>query len=414
MTAVRRLFSEGFRIFFLAACVFALVSLAVWEVWLAAQAAGGLVELPTAALPTLWHAHEMVFGYAGATLGGFLLTAVPGWVGSKAAAQRFILLVFLLWLAGRAAVWASGSLPAPLVALADLSYLPVLGWKVGRLLMLRPKPQQLVLLAVIAVVWTGNVFCHLDWLGLMPDGASLGVRAGLLGHAALIFIIGGRVVPGFTRNAMVQAGREHGHPRNPTALAVLSIAPALALPVAVLAGLPAGLNGTLALAAGAAGLVRLALWQGLWTVTRPILWTLHLASLMGAAGLIALGLAYLNIGSEIAALHLIGIGGIGGMTLSILSRATLGHTGRPLVAPPALALAYALLPLAALARFAGSTWPEVYYPTGLAAGALWLTAYGLTLATLLAAFLGPRLPRAPVERQPTEALGRMRREGTRA
>jgi uncharacterized protein involved in response to NO len=240
------------------------------------------------------------------------------------------------------------------------------------------------------------------------------VRAGLLGHAALIFIIGGRVVPGFTRNAMVQAGRETGHPRNPAALAVLSIAPALALPAGVLAGAPGGLMAVLALVAGAAGLARVVLWQGLWTLGRPILWTLHLAAAMGATGFLALGLAYLDIGSEIAALHLIGIGGIGGMTLSILTRATLGNTGRPLVAPRPVALAYALVPLAAGLRWAGATWAEVHQSASLAAGALWLAAYALTLATLWPAFLGPRLPRAPVTRQPTEALGQSRREGTKA
>lgn len=397
---LKRLFSEGFRIFFLAACLWAVAAVGVWEIWLAVFAAGGVPELPAAQAPHIWHAHEMIFGYGTAVLGGFFLTAVPNWTGGKGAAHGFIGLAFALWLAGRLAMCESASLPPLLVAVVDLSFLPVLAAKIAAQLLVRPKPQQLIFLLTLTLIWTANLFCHLEWLGLIDDGVNPGLRAGLLTLVAMIVILGGRVTPGFTRNAMVAAGREKQLPWNPGPLAAMAIAPALALPVAVLIGLPVPVIAALALLAGAAVLLRLAFWRGRWTASRPILWTLHLSYGMAGAGLLAFGLAALNIGTEIAALHLLGIGAVGGMTLSVLSRATLGHSGRPLIAPGPVALAYVLLPLAALARFAGSALPEIHVAATLIAGALWLAAFALTIAALWPAWLLPRPPRAPVGKPP--------------
>lgn len=395
MTALSRLFSQGFRIFFFAACVFALLSMIVWEGWLANRALGGMAELPPAIAPHLWHAHEMIFGYGAAVLAGFFLTAVPNWTGGKAAPHRFIAAVFTLWLLGRLALWFSAALPPGLVALADLVFLPVLGSKLAAQLMVRPKPQQMVFLLALGLLWAANLACHLEWMGVLRDGVGPGLRAGLLTLVAMIAILGGRVTPGFTRNAMTAAGRETGLPRTPAALAFAATGPALALPPAVLLGLPAALVGALALIAGAAVLARVALWQGRWTLTRPILWTLHLSYGLTGLGLIAFGLASLSIGSEIAALHLLGIGSVGGMTLSVLSRASLGHSGRPLHAPPALAIAYVLMPLAALARVTASTFESTYVAASLLAGALWLAAFALALASLWPAFFLPRPARRP-------------------
>ena len=398
---IRLLFSEGYRIFFLSACGFALAALGLWEGWLALQAAGASVDLPVAMAPHLWHAHEMIFGYGGAALGGFLLTAVPNWTGGKAAPHRFIAAVFGLWLAGRLAMLGSGALPPLAVALADLAFVPVLAAKIAQQLIVRPKPQQMIFLATLSLLWLANLWCHLEWLGILRDGVAPGLRAGLLTLTAMIVILGGRVTPGFTRNAMVQAGREGDHPQNPRPLAAAAIAPALALPVALLLGLPGPVTSALALVAGVVALARVALWRGVWTLTRPILWTLHLSYALNALGLLAFGLAQLDIGSEIAALHLLGIGGVGGMTLSILSRATLGHAGRALIAPPPVALAYVLLPLAAVLRFAAATWPAVYTAATLTAGALWVAAFALALAALWPAWTQPRPPRAPAGRPPS-------------
>lgn len=393
-STLKRLLGEGWRVFFLSAGLYALLAMAVWEAWLASA---GALDLPARPAPHLWHAHEMIFGYGSAALAGFFLTAVPNWTGARGAPQRFIAVAAGVWLAGRLALWFSGALPPELVAAADLAFVPLLWGQMLRQLIRRPKPAQMIFLGLLALFWSANLLVHLDWLGLTAT-LDAGIRGGLLTLVAMIVVLGGRVTPGFTRNAMVATGREDRLPMNPAPLAALAIASALALVAAHLLALPAPIRGGLALVAGAAVLVRVALWRGGWTLDKPILWTLHLSYAANGLGLILLGLADLGQGSEVAALHVLGIGGVGGMTLAVMSRASLGHSGRPLVAPRAVAVAYALLPLAALARFAGSALPELYFPAVLAAGALWLLAFGLHVVALWPVWCQPRAPRAPVNR----------------
>lgn len=390
MTALARFFGDGFRVFFFAASLFAVLAVGVWAGWLAAQASGVTVDLPTATAPHLWHAHEMIFGYGAAVLGGFFLTAVPNWTGARAAPQLFNALVAGLWLMGRLAVWQSASLPAGLVALVDLAFVPVLATKLLEQLLKRPKPQQMILLAMLGLFWSGNLMVHLEWIGQTADTLWPGLRVGLFSLGALIMVLGGRVTPGFTRNAMVQSGCETGLPRNPMPLAAVAIAAAVAVPLGLMAQVPDMALGLAALIAGAAGLLRVALWRGGWTKDKPILWMLHLSYAVNSLGFVAFGLANLGLGSEVAALHLLSIGGVGGMTLAVMSRATLGHTGRALVAPKPVVLAYVLLPLAALARFAGSAWPGLYYPGIFTAAALWCIAFALFTIALWPAFFGPR------------------------
>lgn len=400
MTILKRLFSEGFRIFFLTACVFALVAIGVWVTYLARVYAGGSPDFAPAMVPMQWHSHEMIFGYGGAALAGFFMTAVPNWTGAKGAPARFMAVVFGLWLAGRLAIWWSGALPAPLVAAADLSFMPVLAFKMATLLLKAPKPQQMIFLLTLALVWAANLSCHLEWLGVIANGVEPGLRAGLFGLVAMILILGGRVTPGFTRNAMVSSGREDRLPRNPAALAVISAAPALALGPAILAGLPAYVLAALAGVAGTVALVRLALWRGAWTLSRPILWTMHLSYGFAGVGLLAWAAATLNLLPELSALHVLGIGAVGGMTLSILTRASLGHAGRPLVAPRPVALAYGLMPLATLARCAAAEYDAVAVPGTLIAGALWLVSFALVLAVFWPIWRDARPPRKPVRPPP--------------
>ncbi len=381
--ALQLLFSAGYRVFFLAAGLFAIFAILVWEGYLAVHAAGGMIsELPVGVAPHLWHGHEMIFGYGSAAVAGFLLTAAPSWTNSRSAPARFFVIASALWLAGRLAMWWGGNLPPVVTALADLSFLPIVAGSIDSLLIKRFKPRQFIIVIVIGVLWLGSLLMHLEWLGLTDDTADLGMRVGLLTLATLITILGGRVTPAFTRNAMVRAGREENLPETPMPLAVISIAGALLATVAMIAGMPNAMIGTLAAVSGLAGLARLALWRSGWTLGQPILWTLHLSYAMNAIGMMVLGAALLGVGSEVAALHLLGIGGVGGMTLSVMSRAAIGHSGRALVAPRPVALAYALVPLAALVRFAGSALPDFYFPAVLLAGGLWILAFTLYVAAM--------------------------------
>jgi len=391
MSGFMRVFSAGYRIFFLMAGLFAVFTMLVWEGWLAVHAAGGMVnDMPFGMAPHYWHAHELVFGYGSAALAGFLMTAAPNWVGGKGAGQAFFAFAAALWVLGRIVVWWSGALSPTVVAFADLVFLPVLAIRILMLLLQRPKPQQMIFLVVIAVFWVANLRVHLEWMDVTDDGVAEGLRAGLLTLSALIMVLGGRVTPAFTRNAMMKAGQQTSLPRDLKPAAAVAIAFALGLPVLTLFGFDGPVFGAIAICAGVAGLVRLSLWRGGWTLGQPILWALHLGYAVNAFGLIALGCAVLDVGSEVAALHLLGIGAVGGMTVAVMSRAALGHSGKALVAPWPIAMAYGMIPVAALSRFAASLWPEFYYPGVLVAGALWIVAFTFFVIELWPVFTGPK------------------------
>jgi uncharacterized protein involved in response to NO len=387
LRGMQTLLNEGLRIFFFAAALYAVFAMGIWEGWLGMQAATGQVPaMPFAPPPVLWHAHEMIFGYACAVLGGFFLTAVPSWTGEKSAR-----LLASLWLAGRLAVWWSGGLDPVLVAALDLAFLPLLGGKIALQLARRPKPQNVMLLGMVAMIWTGNLMVHLDWTGVWPGGAASGLRLGLLTIAATIAIIGGRVIPAFTRNAMRQAGRETGLPQSRAKAEMAGIVFAILLPLFVAAGAQDHLIAAIALMAGAAQAVRLAGWRGGWTLGQPILWSLHLAFAMLTLGYLALAAAMAGWVSEVGALHVLGIGAVGGMTLAMMSRASLGHTGRPLVVTRPIAWAYGLIGLAALVRFVGAEAAPGWYDWAvLVSGALWLLAFTLFTAVFWPILTRPR------------------------
>ncbi|WP_101068471.1 NnrS family protein [Roseovarius salinarum] len=393
----KRILGEPYRVFFLAAGVYAVFSLLVWEVWLGVHAAGGMVsEMPFAAAPHLWHAHEMIFGYAGAAVGGFLLTAVPNWTGGPAAARIYVPAVAAVWLAGRLAIWFSAALPAVLVATVDLAFLPLLAVKIALMLVKRPKPQNVMFLAFLALLWTGDLLVHLEWMGFAAGTLDTGLRVGLLALCVMIGVLGGRVTPGFTRNAMKRAGvPEDRLPRTRKPVDLAAVVLTMTVPLALALALPDVVIGALAVAAGALQVVRIAFWQPWWCLARPILWALHLGVAMLGAGLVLWGLSAFGLGSEVAALHVLGIGAVGGMTLAVMSRAILGHTGRALVAPGAVAVAYGLVAAAAGVRWVASEVAgSFYFPGMLLSGGLWIGAFTLYLAALWPAFAGPRVPRA--------------------
>ena len=379
------LFSEGFRIFFAAACGFALLALAWWLGWWG----GYLPDLPTPLAPMHWHAHEMIFGYGGAVLAGFFMTAVPNWTGAKGAPARFLGAVFALWALGRGGMVLGGNW-----ALLDLVFLPVLATKIAAQLIKAPKVPQLVFLLALALLWAADLAFQLHAIEMTEAGIAEGLRAGLLTLVAMILILGGRVTPGFTRNAMVAKGRQDRLPRNPAPLALITGGAALGLAPLVLAGAPEVFLAPVAALAGLGALVRVALWQGLWTRDKPILWTLHLSYGLAGLGLLAYAGAALGWLPELTALHLLGIGAVGGMTVSVLTRASLGHSGRPLIAPRPVVAAYVMIPLATLARClaaeTGADWPT------WVAGTLWCLAFALILVTYWPIWSLPRLPRTPV------------------
>ncbi|AUM73299.1 NnrS family protein [Paracoccus jeotgali] len=384
------LFRAGWRVFFWAAGIWAVLSMGVWSIWLAVNAAGGDAgQLGLTMSPQMWHAHEMIFGFATAALGGFFLTAVPNWTGAKAAPEAFIAGVFAIWLAGRIAVALSGVLPPALTALFDLAFLPILGAKLLTQLLRRPKPQNMMFLLLLSLVWLGDLLVHLQWMGLTGTEAQ-GLRGGLLAICAMIATLGGRVTPAFTRNALLRAGREDRLPVTRGPLEKAGIALPILTSASVLFGLPDLVSGLLAVGAGLATAGRLAGWQGWVLRDQPIVWALHTGYGLLALGFLVWGLSLLGLGSEIGALHILGIGAVGGMTLAVMSRASLGHSGRALIAPRAVAIGYVLVPVAVLLRWLAASFPGFYDLGVLASAVLWIVAFGLYVMALSPVFFSPR------------------------
>ncbi len=368
------LFDYGFRPFFLAAGAYGALSILAWvcTYW-------GALALPIEWPGVLWHGHEMVFGFAAAGLAGFMLTAVPNWTGERAERGAMLLALSLVWLAGRVVLWVSAVVPAPAVALIDLAFIPSLGAVVGRGLLAglaKTGPRNLIFLALLALFWSGDLLTHLDALGICPGIALTGLHLGIDVLLLAITIVGGRIIPAFTANAL----RKAGSVRLPRAAAPLDAAAILSMAVFLVVDVALGSGrvlGAVALLAAALNGVRLALWRPLSTLRDPLLAVLHLGYGWLVLGLLlsaAAGLSEGEILAPTAALHALTAGAIGTMLLAVMSRAALGHTGRPLVASPPTVAAYALLSLGAALRIVAPLLGSSGTAALAAAGALWALA----------------------------------------
>lgn len=387
-------FSYGFRPFFLGAAVWAAGAMALWLAWIAVHAAGGALTWMTIRdAPHVWHAHEMVYGFAAAAVAGFLLTAVPNWTGAVPLAGRPLEVLFALWLAGRVAMAVSALLPYPLVALADLVFLPVLGGFAARQLLVKPQRKNMVFLALIAVLTAANAGYHLIEAGLIAADPLAPVRVALLTLVMMVVIIGGRIVPSFTHNWLHLQAISGAMPRRNARLDQLSVTSVAGLVLVSALPLADVWLGAMALAAGLANAARLAGWRGLATWRSPIVVVLHVGYAWIVVGLLLLAAAKLGGPVSVAsAMHALGTGGIGTMILAVMSRASLGHTGRPLVVSPSIAAAYALVSLAALLRaFGPALYPEAYDLLMLSAGIAWLSAFAIFAVVYLPALISPRV-----------------------
>ena len=203
--------SAGFRPFFVAAAMWA--ALAV-PLWLAAYTEG--LVLPTRLAPAVWHAHEMVFGFAAASVAGFLLTAIPNWTGRLPLQGPPLAMLVLLWAIGRIGVLVSAKIGAPAAAFADLCF-PLAFLAVVALEILAGKNwRNLPMVGALSLLFTGNLFVHLDALGL-ANTAEFGNRIGMVTLLMLISLVGGRIIPSFTRNWLTKFDRKQQRRPQPDA-----------------------------------------------------------------------------------------------------------------------------------------------------------------------------------------------------
>ncbi len=379
------LFSYGFRPFFLGGAVFAALAVGLWLLeWTGAAAIVHQIA------PIDWHMHEMIFGYPAAIIAGFLFTAVPNWTRRLPVSGRPLIALFALWVAGRIALLLPGTVPYPVAAGVEALFLPALAAVIGREILAGRNWCNLKVLVPVTVLTGANLWFHgAVVLGHRPDMAA---HFGLAAVLILVTLIGGRIVPSFTRNWLA-AERLDG--RLPVPFGRLDIA-VTALTVAALLFWVSGIGAAILLAVAALGqATRLARWAGARTLANPLLFVLHLfyAFLpLGLALLAAEGLTG-NPEMRIAGLHVLGIGAIGGMTLAVMTRASLGHTGRALASGPMMNLAFALIPAAVALRLIAAFLPQAGW-TLHAAVVAWVLAFGLFTFRIGPWLCAPRLTKS--------------------
>lgn len=368
------LLTYGFRPFFFGAGLWAVLAMGLWIPMLS-----GYLALPTAFDPVSWHAHAFLFGYLGAVIAGFLLTAVPNWTGRLPIVGWPLGGLAVLWLLGRLAVSVSEGVSPLLVALADLAFPVALALVLAREIIAGRNWRNLIVLAMLTVFTLGNAVFHWEAAqGGMP-AQGMGLRIALGAAIMMIGVIGGRVVPSFTRNWLVKrgAGRLPAPPMQRfDKLALLVLLGALILWVLWPA---ARITGVALSVAGLVHLLRMARWAGDRTGAEPLVWVLHAGYAFVPLGALGLGAALLwpGVVGLAAAQHLWMAGAVGVMTLAVMTRATLGHSGQVLTAGRGTQAIYALMILSVVARLAAGVMPAQAGALHMLAGAGWLGAFGL-------------------------------------
>ncbi len=372
--------SYGFRPFFLGASLFAVVGILIWV-----PLFQGAVDMPLGLAARDWHIHEMVYGYAAAAIAGFLFPAIPNWTGRPPIAGRALLALAVAWLAGRVAMAVSGLTGMEVAALADLAFLLMVTAIAGREIVVSGNRRNLKLLAVLGVLIAGNVIFHIE---VLRDGvASYGQRIGLAAAVGLIVLIGGRIVPNFTRNALLRSA-PGPLPAPFDRFDMASMAAAVAALAAWIVAPQDTVTAVIAAAAGILLAMRLARWVGYRAFDDKLVLVLHMAYAFVPIGflLIALSLLIPDFITPSAGAHAWGVGAIGLMTLAVMTRATLGHTGRQLVASPGTVMVYGLVTFAAVARVAAAIPSAADVVLLYVAGCAWVVAFAG-----FAAIYGPML-----------------------
>ncbi len=366
------LFSAGFRPFFLFGSLYAALMMGLWFLM-----HRGLLSVPIAFPPVAWHAHELLFGYVAAPITGFLLTAVSGWTHRPPVAGWLLFALFGLWVAGRLAVNFSFIPGYPLATGLSIAFPVAVVIVVGREIIAGRNWRNLKVVGLLAAFTVSHaVYSWEVWCGSDP---AIGSRMAIASVLLLLTLVAGRIVPSFTANWL----EARGETVMPAAYArydsvVVGIG-ALGLVLWVVDGwiVPAGIVGTILLGSAGLHLVRQLRWRPHRTLADPLVAVLHGAYLFVSVGFALAGLAVI-VGLEDvhrAAVHAWTVGVFGTMTLAVMTRASLGHTGRPLRASPATAIIYLSVLLAAATRVAAPLFPAWSPLLSSVAAVAWMAAF---------------------------------------
>jgi uncharacterized protein involved in response to NO len=384
------LFAYGFRPHFLLAGLAALVLIPLWAVSFVAG-----TPLGSGWPPTLWHGHEMLFGFITCAIAGFLLTAVPSWTGQKGYAGAPLVALALVWLIARIMISSSSLWPPVLTAAADLSFLPLLAVLVV-VPLARQRNRNTPLLAVLGLLWLTNLAFHVAVIGSNPSLARHALLLGIDIVLILVTIIGGRIVPAFTTSALRQQGIQSAL-QSRLVLTVMAVAVMVLIAVGDVLWPETRVAGVLAGIAAVVQGLRLLQWRSLQTLRQPIVWILHLAYAWLPLGL-GLKAAALLGGYAIGAfwLHALTIGVLATMITAVMTRASLGHTGRALVVHPLSTVGYVMLTAAALVRVFGLTALRLSYPqVVILSASFWTVSFALFIGVYAPILWGPRADGKP-------------------
>jgi uncharacterized protein involved in response to NO len=383
------LFNYGFRPFFLLAGLYAVIAMMLWLLALLLE-----VRLAGDQPAYLWHGHEMLFGFISAAITGFLLTAVPSWTGQRGFSGLPLIILAIVWLSGRLLFIFQAYSPPALIMAVDLAFFPLLGLMLAPSL-LRGKSRNLVFILFLLLLFVSNLIFHQASVdndyALASKGLLLGINTVLL----IIAIIGGRIVPAFTLSAVRRIDETFSIKPFPTLdrAAIFSIALILLIDLIWPSSQVAGWLAILTAVIHAGRFLRWKTWRCL---NEAIVWILHTGYAWLIIGLALKGVFLLTgVVFSTAWLHALTSGLFATMILAVMTRAALGHTGRPLIAPPLIAVAYVLITLAAILRVSGPLFPGIYLYSITIAGVLWIGAFTLFLIVYAPILVMPRADGKP-------------------
>ena len=376
------LFGLGFRVFFALAGLSALILIVLWNAIFK-----GTLTMDNYFADNYWHAHEMLLGYAVAVIAGFLLTAVKNWTGKPTLTGDKLAGLALLWLYGRILPFYAGLLPDALIAAIDFSFLPVLAYQISKPIMQTKHFKSLIFIGLLLLLTLGNGLLHAEILGLYQNTALTGIQLIVATIILLILIIAGRVFPFFIERGL------HGTLliRNPL-LDALSIGSAVAVFALQLWGVSGTFLALTAIFAVIVNIARLSAWyvHRIWYV--PLLWILYVGYGWIVIGFILTVLSAYAWVSATLSLHAFTVGGIGVLTLGMMARVSLGHTGRALRASNAMAIAFVLINLAALLRvLLPLALPDWYTLLIYGSTLSWLAAFSLFMFVYAPILTSPRI-----------------------
>lgn len=378
----------GFRPFYLLAAIFAVIALPLWI-----GTYTGTITYQGALSGMAWHTHEMIFGFAPAVMAGFLLTAVRNWTGQPTATGTALAGLVALWIAGRVMQFTG---PMPAAAMVDLMFLPVIGIAIAVPIWRSRNTRNFKLLAIIIALTFINTLFHLVNLKFLSQ-AMLPTAHALALHviALLLTIMGGRVIPAFTNNA-IQTANAHSDLRIES-VAIGSLLLIVALEVSGLwFQIPKIIWAALFSTAAISHAIRLALWAPHRTVKQPLLLMLPVAYAWLPISFALGALAALDAIPRAIPVHALTIGAMSGLMLAMMTRSALGHTGRSLSAGWAEISAFVAIQVAALVRVFGALLaPEFYRITVIASGVLWTLAFAVFLIAYWPILTRPRIDGKP-------------------